>query len=185
MLVTPTRPTQGVVIPMPNQYTYASVEERFWAKVDKNGPIPSHAPHLGPCWLWTSVISRESYGLFYFGPRRRQRQKLAHVMSYEMAVGPKPVGLILDHLCRVRACVRPTHLEAVTDRVNILRGVSVSARNARKERCLRGHEFEPQRTNRGQRICKTCINMKERERRLKARATCDRMLAVLDGEAKR
>lgn len=94
-----------------------SFEDKFWAKVDKNGPVPSYAPHLGNCWIWMgAVVGRIPYGRFYNGVQ----QVSAHRFSY----GPIPDGLELDHLCRVPRCVRPTHLEAVTAAENIRRGVA-------------------------------------------------------------
>lgn len=49
---------------MPNQYTRATLEERFWSKVDRNGPVPEHRPDLGPCWLWTAYVDAHGYGVF-------------------------------------------------------------------------------------------------------------------------
>ncbi len=84
--------------------------ERFWAKVDRSGE----------CWLWTGNVYRDGYGQFYV----ERRQVRAHRWAYESEVGPIPEGLVLDHLCRVRLCVRPSHLEPVTNRENLLRGIA-------------------------------------------------------------
>lgn len=90
------------------------------------------------CWLWLSDAQlRAGYGRFYFDGRRHQ----AHRFVYELLVGSVPEGMELDHLCRIRRCVNPAHLEPVTGRVNILRGVSPSAVNAAKSHCSRGHEL--------------------------------------------
>ena len=73
--------------------------------------------------------------------------------------GPIPEGLTLDHLCRVRACVNPAHLEPVTLRENTLRSPSApTAINARKTECLRGHAFTPENTwvHRSRRCCREC-----------------------------
>lgn len=78
----------------------------------------------------------------------------AHRVAYEGAHGPIPTGLVIDHLCRVRWCCNPEHLEAVTDKVNILRGESPPARNARKTHCERGHELTAKAG--GGRHCATC-----------------------------
>ncbi len=94
-------------------------ERRFWAKVDKNGPIPATRPDLGPCWIWTGYI-HEKTGYGQFGVRAGTR--LTHRIAYQYAVGPIPAGRHLDHLCRRRACCRPTHLEPVSPRENIWRG---------------------------------------------------------------
>ena len=85
---------------------------RFWAKVAK-GAEPSD------CWLWTSELTVKGYGRFT--PYGRQHLR-AHRVSYELANGPVPDGLVIDHTCRVRHCVNPAHLEAVTVRLNSLRG---------------------------------------------------------------
>lgn len=85
--------------------------ERFWAKVDKDGPVPQHASDLGPCWVWTAYRNPGGYGCFDHG--------LAHRWSYMEANGPLPEDRPeLDHLCRNPACVRPSHLEPVTGRIN-------------------------------------------------------------------
>jgi hypothetical protein len=90
---------------------------RFWAKVDKVGPVPEHRPDLGPCWLWTASLDGQGYGRFSDGKRRG-----AHVVAWEAECGPVPDGLELDHLCRVRRCVRVSHLEPVTGGENVRRG---------------------------------------------------------------
>jgi hypothetical protein len=81
--------------------------ERFWNYVDK------HSSPLG-CWLWTGATLR-GYARF--------KTKTAYRFAYEHLVGPIPEGLDIDHLCRVKACVNPDHLEPVTRKVNIRRGV--------------------------------------------------------------
>jgi hypothetical protein len=83
----------------------------------------------------------------------------AHRVAFEWLVGPVPKGLVLDHLCRNRGCVNPSHLEPVTQQVNTLRGAGPAARNANKAHCKWGHEFTPENTGvdkRGKRWCKTC-----------------------------
>lgn len=129
--------------------------ERFWAKVNKAGPIPAYAPHLGPCWLWLGATNDHDYGQFRTG----RRANYAHRWSYEAAVGPIPTGLDLDHLCRVTRCCNPAHLEPVTHRVNSMRGVGLAAVNARKTHCINGHPFDEENTrvnDRGHRRCRTC-----------------------------
>ena len=112
-----------------------AIVERFWAHVDKEGHLPEYCPELGPCWLWMLQLDSRGYGRFWDGTRR----PFAHDFAYELLVGPVPDGLELDHLCRVPACVNPAHLEAVTHRVNVLRGVGFMAQQARKTHCKRGH----------------------------------------------
>ena len=145
-----------------------SVDERFQASIDRNGPIPEEAPHLGPCWIWTGNI-RRGYGLFSYA---RHGAMGAHRWSYQLYVGPIPEGLVLDHLCRVRACVNPAHLEPVTQRENVMRGASVVAVNVTLTHCLNGHEFSPENTYSSpskprKRKCRIC--QREMRRRYKAR----------------
>lgn len=112
---------------------------RFWAKVNKSGPVPAFDPTLGECWLWIAAIrdSRRGYGCFEYGNVLR----MAHRVSYELEVGPIPAGLTIDHLCRVRHCVRPSHLEAVSTAENNRRGFGVIGINVRKKQCKRGHKL--------------------------------------------
>lgn len=96
--------------------------DRFWAKVDKAGPISPHRPDLGPCWLWTGAL-KKGYGHFCSQARRdRPRTWIgAHRWAYEAMVGPIPADLELDHLCRNPPCVNPGHLEPVTSAENLRR----------------------------------------------------------------
>ena len=124
------------------------VDRDFWAKVDKSRN----------CWRWTGYIAETGYGKLYF---RSRRPILAHRFSYELAFGPIPQGLHLDHLCRNRWCVNPDHLEAVTPAVNIRRGAK-----AGKMICLRGHLLTGDniriRSN-GSRICRKCDVIRTRK----------------------
>lgn len=132
------------------------VADRFWAKVDKDGPVPVHRPDLGPCWVWTAGRFDSGYGAFGIGGGKLLR---AHRYAYEQVVGPIPAGLVLDHLCRNHPCVNPAHLEPVTDQENLLRGTGAPARNARKTHCKHGHEFTPENTHLdkdGYRACRAC-----------------------------
>jgi hypothetical protein len=117
-----------------------SLPQRFWAKVNKAGPVPAHRPDLGPCWIWKAEKNPKGYGLFRRGSHEtRGPAKMAHRATYEESKGRIPKGKVPDHLCRVTSCVRPAHLEAVTPRVNTLRGVGPIAINARKTHCQHGH----------------------------------------------
>jgi hypothetical protein len=115
------------------------------------------------CWEWTANTDPRGYGRIKVGGRNGQKAK-AYRVSYELAYGPIPEGLTIDHLCRVRHCINPAHLEAVPMVVNTLRGISVPAINARKTHCIRGHEFTPENTYRSTngrggtgRGCRACL----------------------------
>lgn len=92
----------------------------------------------GGCWTWQRHVQRNGYGTAWFNGRTR----LAHRVAYEVLVGPIPDGLTIDHLCRVKSCVNPAHLEPVTNRENNLRrpGSRVATH------CARGHEFGSENT---------------------------------------
>lgn len=129
-----------------------ATQARFWAKVDRRGP--------SECWLWKASCSTDGYGQF----RAEGRCIRAHRLAYELLVGPIPLGMDLDHVeargCTAKTCVNPAHLEPVSRRVNIMRGRGVTARNARKTHCLRGHPFDEVNTRRrrrdGARVCIEC-----------------------------
>ncbi len=96
-------------------------------------------PNTG-CWLWTGATA----GLGYSQVRIAGRRLYAHRAVYEFFKGAVPVGLEMDHLCRVRPCVNPAHVEAVTHRENLLRSpIQISTVNSRKTHCLRGHALVP------------------------------------------
>lgn len=144
--------------------------ESFWARVDKVGPLPEYRPELGRCWIWTGPLNRGGYGHFYDNSGKTAR---AHRLSFSIAYGSIPVGAEVDHLCRVRRCVRPDHLEAVTKRENILRGHSWMADSARKTHCVRGHEFNDANTYRnsqGHRYCRPCRILRARKYKQAKRA---------------
>ena len=92
-------------------------EQRFWAKVDKDGPVPADKPELGPCWLWAAFVNRSTgYGQFY--PQHGVTVG-AHCYSYELANGPVPEGLDVHHECHVRRCCNPAHLRALSRAENM------------------------------------------------------------------
>jgi len=122
-----------------------------------------HEPNSG-CWLWTACVSDNGYGK----TTHRGRQQYAHRASYMEHVGEIPDGLVLDHLCRTRCCVNPAHLEAVTQRVNLLRGETTSSRHAAKTHCPQGHSYQEHGYVSGattSRRCRACSKAKPHRRK--------------------
>lgn len=103
------------------------------------------------CWLWKG--SAAPYGTFWAEGQTRS----AHRTIYEIVRGAIPSGLHLDHLCRVPRCVNPWHLEAVTPKVNTLRGETPAAKNLAKSECPKGHPYSHVNSN-GKRCCRVCLN---------------------------
>lgn len=122
---------------------------RFWAKVDTSGG----------CWLWEAATQNRGYGQFSVGTRLTQKQLLAHRVSYELLVAPIPDGLTIDHLCLVKRCVNPEHMEVVTRAENTRRGHV-------KSECIRGHDLAVTRrflpSNRP--YCHECQNVRNKAR---------------------
>jgi hypothetical protein len=132
-------------------------EERFWRRVKRGTP--------SECWEWLGAKLHRGHGIFHYTliPGQHQ-QTTAHRFAYERLVGAIPEGLQLDHLCRNPGCVNPAHLEPVTGRENVLRGVGPTAINARKTHCIHGHEFTPENTYRskkGGRECRACLSIRQ------------------------
>lgn len=161
---------------------------RFWRRVDKAGPDGLHSQtgkSLGPCWVWTGPLNPEKYGSWSApvdASGRRRCTTLVYLAAYESIIGPVPDGLVLDHLCRVRRCCNPAHLEPVTPAVNSQRGETGHARGrqmAALTHCRNGHPFVGAnlviRTSRGrtQRVCRRCDVIKAQRyqaKKTKARA---------------
>ena len=113
------------------------------------------------CWIFTGSRTHPENGYGQIGVDGNVK-KLTHRVAYEELIGPIPDGLTLDHLCRRRLCCNPWHLEPVTHRENVLRGVSCVAASAVKTHCPAGHELAGDNLNksmlrrRGVRSCRAC-----------------------------
>lgn len=122
----------------------ALVMERIMSRIM---PIPESG-----CWIWEGSIS-DGYGQISVGKKTR----FVHRIMFELTKGPIPPGLVSDHLCRVRCCVNPDHIELVTNRENVGRGVGATAHAIRTNHCKHGHEFTPENTMKRRRGTKECL----------------------------
>lgn len=129
----------------------ATLAARFAAKLDTSaGPDACHP--------WRGFVDANGYGRLRYGGRDTP-VGYAHRIAYELAVGPIPDGLAIDHLCRRRDCVNATHLETVPMGINTSRGESPNARTVRLDRCKRGHPFTANaytHSKTGKRQCRAC-----------------------------
>lgn len=141
-----------------------AIEERirrFWKRVDKSGD----------CWLWMGSHYPSGYGVAR--DILTGKQGYAHRVAFKLLVGDIPKELQIDHLCRVRNCVNPTHMELVTPKVNTLRGNSMSAIHAVKTHCPAGHLYDEINTyldSDGSRHCRMCGMLNARRYRKAAGA---------------
>lgn len=130
-------------------------KQRFWEKVEKTDS----------CWNWLGGKTA-GYGRI----KIKNKCVYAHRFSYSLLKGKLDPNLTIDHLCRNRACVNPDHLEQVTMKINVLRGIGASAINAKKTHCKKGHEYTKENTyvyENNWRMCKTCTKLYYKENRNK------------------
>jgi len=125
--------------------------KKFWSYVEKTSTR----------WVWTGSINSDGYGNL----RWINSNCKAHRVSYEICIGKIPEGFTIDHLCRIRNCVNPEHLEPVPHKVNVLRGFGVAGNYARRGTCSYGHELTPENTriSRGARVCVICKRLRANE----------------------
>lgn len=143
--ISPLQPPQTGGITFKDEY-------RFWSKVLV----------VGECWEWQAGLHEKGYGLFYFHGKIVR----AHQFSWLYFYGQIQPGLQPDHLCRNRGCVNPAHLEAVTSKLNTLRGEGPTAINAKKTHCINGHALTGLNlieTRTSGRQCRECHNIRSRE----------------------
>jgi hypothetical protein len=117
----------------------------------------------GDCWLWLAAKDGKGYARFWYVDRMMP----GHRLSYEHFIGSVPDGLELDHLCRIRDCVNPWHLEPVTHQENLKRGIN---QNIIKTHCPKGHKYTSENTRRARtrpqsRICRECQRYENRKQR--------------------
>lgn len=148
--------------------------DRFWAKVNKDGPVPTHRQELGPCWVWTGATIADGYGVFAL---KKGRLVKAHRFVWTLEGDPIPDALCSLHKCDNPPCVRPSHLfqgtraDNVADAVAKGRMVYHAPRNGhdlnrRKTHCPEGHPYDSQNTvvYDGRRNCRICLNSKSLRR---------------------
>lgn len=142
------------------QYGDDRLPPRFWdrVRVDASG-----------CWTWTGAKTAGGYGTFILA--RGDTRTTAHRVAYRELVGEFDDDLVVDHLCGVRCCVNPAHLEPVTQAENLHRCESASTVNATKTHCPLGHEYTPantyRRKDRPGRMCRACNLIRMRERAIR------------------
>lgn len=138
--------------------------EDAWASASRKVAVAD----VDECWIYTGPHTRNGYGKHSV----RGRHITPHRAAYEALVGPIASGMQLDHLCRVRDCCNPKHLEPVTCRENLMRGDTTASRRAAQSNCVHGHEFNATNTrirSDGTRTCIECSRIRARAYKAKVR----------------
>ncbi len=132
------------------------------------------------CWLWNGGLNEDGYGTTTLNSRTMGAHR-AVTLILTGSVGPE-----LDHLCRTRNCVNPSHMESVTHRVNVLRGLGIAAKYAQRTHCKHGHEFTPENTYRKghARICVLCKKEKNEKSYVKINGPRTGKAGGFNGRAK-
>lgn len=161
-----TRPAPVVIETFPLDST---AQRRWQAGVEQHG-----YDNLETCWTWMNGRSAGGYG--GFSPHVGGKRILAHRWAYTFFRAEIPEGLVLDHLCRNRACCNPWHLEPVTPEINYRRGEMQEKRVAAfraRTHCPSGHEYTDENTYRspkGHRGCRTCMRRSNADYKARKRA---------------
>lgn len=161
------------------QYLNAWKRERYYdvnigAEIKRGRPKKDPVERLryviapDGCWNWSGCVGNQGYGQISVDGK----QWRAHRLSFSLLVGPIPAGFQLDHLCRNRRCINPSHLQIVTTKQNVLRGRGLCAANSQKTHCPYGHPYDESNTvilknyrdRSFQRACRICVNRRQRER---------------------
>lgn len=148
--------------------------------MEKGGKIDVRIKKTKSCWNWIGHVTPDGYGIIRFGGKNYR----AHRLVYELLVGKIPTGLVCDHLCRNKKCVNPKHIEPVTSKVNTLRGTGLTAQNARKKDCKRGHPLSGKNLKiirgRTYRTCRACHNELWRILRMRKRTARAEIMGVIE-----
>lgn len=143
----------AIIGPMTSRMTQRELD-RFNSKWERQGD----------CLIWTNSLDRDGYGTFFFrGANRR-----AHRVAWYIANGEIPDDMVINHVCRNRACVNHQHLGLTTKSENVMRdSVAPAYINSQKTTCPAGHPYDKTVTWSGktQRICSICRNAKANERK--------------------